>query len=122
MGGRRSGGKGGSGPQIIGGMTAQEYQQMLDKQNAMAKDAEVERQRNLLIYEEQRRQSERNQILLTKAQEEQKIAEQRKAEEEVSEELKAQDTDFSELDEETKQKLSAMFSSLYSGQQEQRPS
>lgn len=115
----KRGGKGGA--QVIGGMTAQEYQQMLDKQNVMAKEAEAERQRNLLVYEEQRRKNERDQILLAKAQEEQKMAEQRKAEEEVSEELQAQDMDLNKLDKETQQKLSAMFSSLYSGQQIRKP-
>lgn len=114
-------GSGGKGPKVIGGMTAQEYQEMLDKQNIIAKEAEAERQRNLLIYEEQRKKNERDLVLLAKAQEEKKIAEQRQAEEEVSGELQAQGMDLSELDEETKQKLSAMFSSLYSGQQEQRP-
>jgi membrane protein involved in colicin uptake len=114
-----SGGKGG--PKVIGGMTAQEYQQMLDKQNTMAKEAETERQRNLLAYEEQRRKSERDQILLAKAQEEQKMAEQRQAEEEVSGELQAQNMSLDQMDEEEKQRLSEMFSSLYSGQQTQKP-
>ena len=112
---------GGKGPKIVGGMTAQEYQQMLDKQNTMSKEAEAERQRNLLIYEEQRKKSERDQLLLAKAQEEQKIAEQRQAEEEVSGELQAQNMSLDQMDEEEKQRLSEMFSSLYSGQQTQKP-
>ena len=112
---------GGKGPKIVGGMSSQEYQQMLNKQNTMAKEAETERQRNLLIYEEQRKKSERDQLLLAKAQEEQKIAEQRNAEQEVSGELKAQDMDFNQMDEEEKQRLSDMFSSLYSGQQTEKP-
>lgn len=104
-------------PKVYGGMSAAEYNAMLDKQAQIASEAEKERQKNLLAYENERMLAEKDQIRSQKEAERLALMAQQASEEEVAKELQAQteNTGAGTLDEEELQRLQSMFGSLYSG-------
>lgn len=104
-------------PKVYGGMSAAEYNDMLNKQAQIAAEGERERQKNLQIYESERRAAEREQLRLQKEAERLAIVSQRAAEEEVAKEIqsKSDKPTGSSLSKKEAEQLQSMFGALYSG-------
>lgn len=102
-------------PTIQGGMTAVEYDSMLEKQAKIAKEAEETRQKNLLAYEETRKANEAAQLQALKDTEKLSIIEQQAAESEIAKEIKAKEMNLTDLNEEEIKKLQDTYGSLYQG-------